>query len=318
MKTAGFLISRKENEKRRALLPKDLNQIRHRKNLFFEKGYGEVLGISDAEYLEAGANVCAREEALTKDIIVDPKVGDAEYLWQLKKQTVFGWLHAVQNRHITDALVKRQLTAFAWEDMFYNNRHIFYRNNELAGEAAIMHAFQFYGDMPYNLKVALLGRGNVASGALKILTLLGADVTVYSSKMEKLFQEELPSYDVVVNAILWDTDRKDHIIYRKDLSRMKKGAMIIDISCDTCGGVESSMATTIENPVYIVDGILHYAVDHTPSIYYKTATQTISEQVSQYMDELIEETHSFVLKPAMIVRCGMIVDQRIVRYQNRS
>ena len=99
--------SRKENEKRRALLPKDLNQIRHRKNLFFEKGYGEVLGISDAEYLEAGANVCAREEALTKDIIVDPKVGDAEYLWQLKKQTVFGWLHAVQNRHITDALVKR-------------------------------------------------------------------------------------------------------------------------------------------------------------------------------------------------------------------
>ena len=164
----------------------------------------------------------------------------------------------------------------------------------------------------------MLGRGNVASGALKILTLLGADVTVYSSKMEKLFQEELPSYDVVVNAILWDTDRKDHIIYRKDLSRMKKGAMIIDISCDTCGGVESSMATTIENPVYIVDGILHYAVDHTPSIYYKTATQTISEQVSQYMDELIEETYSFVLKPAMIVREGMILDQRIVRYQNRS
>ena len=158
MKTVGFVISKKENEKRRALLPDDLEMVRNRENLFFEQGYGEVLGIEDSDYKKAGVNICSREEALKKDIIVDPKVGDAEYLSALKNQTVFGWIHAVQNRNITDALLAGNLTVFAWEDMFYKNRHVFYRNNEIAGEAAVMHAFQYYGAMPYNLKVALLGR----------------------------------------------------------------------------------------------------------------------------------------------------------------
>ena len=180
-----------------------------------------------------------------------------------------------------------------------------------------MHAFQYYGAMPYNLKVALLGRGNVAGGALKLLTLLGADVTVYSSRMEKLFREELPAYDVVVNAILWDTGRKDHIIWKSDLKRMKKGAMIIDISCDVCGGIETSVSTTIDCPVYEVEGVMHYVVDHTPSIYYKTATQSISEQVKKYIDELMEENYSEVLEKAKIIQKGKILDQRINRFQNR-
>ena len=317
MKTVGFVISKKENEKRRALLPDDLKMVRNREKLFFEQGYGEVLGIEDSDYKKVGVNICSREEALKKDIIVDPKVGDAEYLSALKNQTVFGWIHAVQNRKITDALLAGELTAFAWEDMFYKNRHVFYRNNEIAGEAAVMHAFQYYGAMPYNLKVALLGRGNVAGGALKLLTLLGADVTVYSSRMEKLFREELPVYDVVVNAILWDTSRKDHIIWKNDLKRMKKGAMIIDISCDVCGGIETSVSTTIDCPVYEVEGVIHYVVDHTPSIYYKTATQSISEQVKKYIDELIEENYSEVLERAKIIQEGKILDQKIYRFQNR-
>lgn len=95
-----------------------------------------------------------------------------------------------------------------------------------------MHAFQLHGIMPYNTKAALIGRGNVGNGALKILTLLGADVHIYNRRMEKLLRDELSEYDVIVNAVLWDTNRNDHIIYKSDLKRMKKGSMIIDISCD--------------------------------------------------------------------------------------
>lgn len=317
MKTVGFPISRKENEKRRALLPDDLAEIRNVGALYFETGYGDVLGKSDQCYIDAGAHIAAREEILQKDIIIDPKIGDADYLSELKEQTIFGWIHAVQNRDITDKIVDGCLTAYAWEDMFYKKRHIFYRNNEIAGEAAIMHAFQCYGAMPYELKVALLGRGNVASGALKILTLLGADVTVYNSKMEDLFREELPCYDVVVNAILWDTTRKDHILYREDLKRMKKNAMIIDISCDNCGGIESSLATTIAEPTYYEEGILHYVVDHTPSIFHRTATDSISREVKKYVDQLVEDNCQGELADALIIRKGEILDQRINRFQNR-
>lgn len=126
MKTVGFPISRKENEKRRAIVPQDISKIRHPELLFFETGYGAVLGISDEDYIKAGANITSCEEVLKKDIICDPKVGDADYLSILSNQTVFGWIHAVQNRDITDKLINGKLTAYAWEDMFEKSRHVFW------------------------------------------------------------------------------------------------------------------------------------------------------------------------------------------------
>ena len=227
MKTIGLVISRKENENRRALIPDDIEHIKNKEYIFIEEGYGSVLGYSDEEYLNRGiGGVCSRDEILKKDIVCDPKIGDAEYLEQLQDQTIWGWIHAVQNKEITDKLVKQKLTVYAWEDMFELGRHSFWRNNEIAGEAAIMHAYLRHGIFPYNTNVAVLGRGNISRGAIKILNYLGANVVVYDRKTEQLFRQELGKYDVVVNAILWDTNRKDHIIYREDLKRMKKGSMI--------------------------------------------------------------------------------------------
>lgn len=318
MKSVGFPIGKKENEMRRALLPYDLSKIRNKDKLYFETGYGKVLGFSDEEYENYGAHIAAREEILSKDIICDPKIGDAEYLGELHEgQTIFGWVHLVQNRDITDAVLGSKLTAYVWEDMFDEGRHSFWRNNEMAGEAAIMHAFQCYGEMPYNTKVALIGRGNVASGALRILTCLGADVTVYTRHTEKLLQRELDKYDVIVNALLWDTSRKDHIIYKRDLKRLRPHALIIDISCDRAGAIETSIPTTIEEPTYMVDGVMHYVVDHTPSLFYKTATIGISEEVSKFIDELVENRPGKVLKDALAVKDGVIIDQRINEFQGR-
>lgn len=317
MKTVGFPISIKENEMRRALLPDDLKNIKNVCQLYFEKGYGDVLGYSDEDFIRFGANITTREEILRKDIICDAKIGDADYLNELHNQTIFGWVHLVQNRDITDKVISGKLTAYVWEDMYCKGRHSFWRNNEMAGEAAIMHAFQCYGEMPYNTKVALIGRGNVASGANRILTCLGAKVTVYSRMTEQLFHEELDQYDVIVNALLWDTRRKDHLVYREDLKRLKKGALIIDISCDRNGAIESSIPTAIEDPIYTVDGIVHYVVDHTPSLFYKTASQGISLEVAKYIDELIEDQPGEVLKNALAVNKGVIIDTRINVFQNR-
>lgn len=319
MKTIGFPISTKENEKRRCLIPKHISSIKNKKSIYIETGYGNVLGFTDEDYNRAGVHIITREEVLKKDIICDPKIGDAEYLSQLKDQIVFGWVHAVQNKNITDIMVKNKITAYAWEDMYDSGRHVFWRNNEIAGEAAIMHAYTLYGLFPYNTKVAILGRGNVARGALKILTLMGADVMVYTRKMEQLFRKEISKYDVIVNAILWDTSRKDHIIYKEDLKRMKKGALIIDISCDRNGGIETCIPTTIDNPTYVIDGITHYAVDHTPSLFYKTISESLSEIMIMYIDDLIEgNMNNDVLNNSLIIDHGKIIDQRIILFQNRK
>lgn len=320
MKTVGFIISTKENEKRRALLPENISSIKNKSFLYFEEGYGEALGNCDKEYKIAGVHVVSRDEVMCKDVICDPKIGDAEYLSELKDgQTIFGWIHAVQNKSITDSILNRKLTAIAWEDMYEKGRHVFWRNNELAGESAVMHAFTLYGKVPYECNVALIGRGNTARGAYKILSSLGANVTVYDRRAEKLLREEIENYDVIVNGILWDIYRKDHIIYKDDLLKMKKPSLIIDISCDRTGGIETSVPTTIKNPVYTVDGVLHYVVDHTPALISYSVTKALGNELIKYIDDIIEEKveNNDALKKATIIKNGEIIDQRIIDFQNR-
>ena len=317
MKTVGFPKSHKENENRRAIVPAHLVNISRPELLYFEKGYGEVLGIEDDEYAKYGSHIVSHEETLKQSVVCDPKIGDADYLSKLKNQTIFGWVHATQNREITDKLLDGGLTAYAWEKMFRKGRHVFWRNNELAGEAAVMHAFQCYGRMPYETKVAVIGRGNTARGAIKVLNMLGADIRQYDRHTEELLRDELGNYDVIVNCVLWDVMRKNHIIYREDLKRMKRNAMIIDVSCDRNGGIESSIPTTITEPTYFVDGVLHYAVDHTPALFHKTFTWNNSEVIWQYIDELQRDCCGQVLNDAMIIRNGIIVDEEISSFQGR-
>lgn len=319
MKSIGFVISHKENEKRRALIPEDLKLISKPSQLLVETGYGDVLGYSDEDYLSHGARIVSRREAMDADIVCDPKIGDADYFSELKEhQIIFGWVHAVQNRDITDNILERKLTAIAWEDMFEKGRHVFYQNNEIAGEAAILHAFQSYGLFPRDAKVAVLGRGNVAQGAMRALSMLGAEVTSFSRQTEKLFNQEIGEYDVLVNAILWDTKRTDHIVYKSDLQRMKRGAMIVDISCDRNGAIETSIPTTISEPIYYVDGICHYVVDHTPALFFKSVSRSLSNSIVKYLNALINDDSNEVINNATIIKEGVIIDKRISDFQHRN
>lgn len=315
--TFGFPISDKENEKRRAVLPVDLKKYPLLcKQCYIEKGYGLVLGIDDNDFLNIGCHICEQNQVLECDVIVDTKIGDSSYLNKIKHKIVFGWIHATQNKDITDIIIKNKITAYAWEKMYEMNRHVFWKNNELAGEAAIINAIQSYGKLVQGLHVAVIGNGNTARGALKALNMLGAYVTQYIKKTELCLKMELYKYDIIVNCVLWDLNRKDHLISKNDLKKMKKGAMIVDVSCDRHGGVETTIPTTIENPTYLVDGILHYAVDHTPSIFYKTFTENNSPIVLKYLYEFYTNKLSDTLKKSCIIKDGIIIDEEILKYQN--
>ena len=119
MKTIGFVISGKENEGRRALLPRDVQRIKRRQYLHFEQGYGVHLGIEDREYEALGCAVKPKHEVYQCDVICNPKAPERnERSLFHSKQTLFGWLHAVQGRAVTDFLLERRMTGIAWEDMY--------------------------------------------------------------------------------------------------------------------------------------------------------------------------------------------------------
>lgn len=316
MEMMGFLISHKNNERRRALLPADLDKIANVGCLLFEKGYGESVGHSDEEYVAKGAKIGTREDVLKCKLIVDVKLGDADYLDELDDgKTLIGWAHTVQKTDFTETMLRHNHTVLAWEEIFEDGRYIFYRNREVAGEAAIIQAYRYCGKMPYDTKVAIIGNGQTVKGALRILHGLGAEVDVFGRKLEKLFKKKMFDYDVIVNCVMWDTSRTDHLVTAEDVAKMKSGTMIIDVSCDPHLGIETSHETTIADPVYIIDGVIHYAVDNTPAMYPITVTKVLSEGFAPYVDKIIENNYPESLENAVVIRDGHIIDQRIREFR---
>lgn len=319
MKTMGFVISHKNNEKRRALLPEDIAKIKNRESLYFEKGYGTSVNIEDEEYAAVGAHIVSRADVLKCDMIVDVKLGDADYLKELEDgKMIIGWAHAVQGLDFTSICLSKNFTVIAWEEIYEHGQYIFHRNREVAGEAGVLQAYQYCGRMPYDTKVAILGNGQTAKGAMRVLHGLGAEVDVYGRKLESLFKEKMGEYDVLVNCIMWDTNRTDRIIYREDLKKLKKGCMIIDISCDPHLEIETAHATTIQDPVYTVDGVLHYEVDNTPAMFPITVTKVLSDGFARYVDGLISGDIPPSIQKATVIRDGHIIDENIRKFRERN
>lgn len=319
MKTMGFLISNKAGERRRALLPDHAVTLSEPSSLYIERGYGAAIGISDEAYTQAGMHIASREECLACDVITDVSLGAADYLDMLVPgKILFGWAHAVQRVDFTTKVIDNAHTVIAWEDLYENGRYLFYKNREIAGEAAILHAIRYCGKMPYETKVAVLGNGQVAKGALRVLYGLGAEVDVYDKRLEKLFMERMYEYDVLVNCVLWDTNRTDRIIYADDLKKMKPGTLIIDISCDPHLEIETSHPTTIDDPVYVVDGVIHYAVDNTPAMFPITVSRVLSNGLLKYLEPILcDELDAYpeTLKSAIVIRDGHILDERITTFR---
>lgn len=322
MNSIGFLKSKKTGEERIAVFPCDLiDKNVNTRFLFFEEGYGEKINISDDEFKKIGCNIASREEVLKCDIVCDVKLGDADYLDLLDNNKIlFGWAHAVQNVDFTTKCIDNKHTVIAWEELYDNGGgYLFVRNREIAGEAAIIQAVRYSKKMPYDSKIAILGNGNTARGAKRILEGLGGAPVIYKRKDEDLFKKEMFDYDILVNCIMWDTSRNDRIIYKEDLKKMKKGTLIIDVSCDKNLEIETSRPTSIENPIYVIDGVVHYCVDNTPAMFPITVSKSISKAISPLLNELIEKNcdYSKTINNAIVIKNGSIIDERIKIFRQR-
>ena len=313
----GFPIPLKEGEKRRALLPCDVASVPLPKRLIFETGYGECLGIDDSAYRAAGATVGPRDRVCECPMICSPKPVLTDGYFR-PNNLLFGWIHAVQGRRITNLLLENRMTAVAWEDMFEGGRQTFWRNNELAGEAAVMHCDA--PDRSGSLRVGCRGDRvrELRVAQIRMLERLGCRVAVYYRETSHLLRAEIGRFDIVVNAVLWDVFRTDHLVYEDDLPRMKPGSLIIDISCDEGMAIESSRPTTIADPVYAHKGVLHYAVDHAPALLFRSASESISKAVAPHLPSLLDGRSNEVLQKATIIREGKILDDRISRFQKRE
>jgi alanine dehydrogenase len=236
--------------------------------------------------------------------------------------------------------------------------HIFYKNNEIAGYAGVSHALGLTGlDGNYGRpgKVVVINFGSVSRGALYALQghgfknicvftldpphLVGNQVAgpdykqLITGKSGELFAvendgslspfiEELKSADIIVNGILQNPNHPLMYMTKDDVNGLKKGTLIIDISCDEGMGFPFAKPTTFEEPTFKVSKIDYYAVDHTPSYLWNSATWEISKSLLPFLPVVMAGPDQWekneTIRRAIEIRDGVIKNPQILSFQNRS
>ena len=247
-----------------------------------------------------------------------------------------------------------------WTHDGHFNVHVFHKNNELAGYCSVLHALQLLGSTGAygrRLRAAVISFGATARGAVTGLTALGiGDVTVLTQRDVSAVASPFPSmrmqhfardpanpsralaleppepeplaevlaqYDIVVNCILQDTDEPLMFVTDEELDRFKPGTLFIDVSCDEGMGFEWARPTSFADPMFAVgEGHHYYAVDHSPSFLWNSATWENSEALLEYLPIVMSGPAAWeaneTIRRAIEIREGVIQNPRILSFQRRS
>ncbi len=310
----------KEEEYRVAVTPFGVRELkRDGHTVLVEPGAGEGSGFSDDEYLGADADIIDRESLFRKaDLIVKVKEPlPPEYDLIREGQAIFTFLHLAPNRELTEMLLAGKVVTFGYETLQKDGElPLLSPMSEIAGRMApIMGTFYLQkikggeGILPTGTtgvkpaRTLILGAGVVGTNAARVSVGLGMDTVVINKGVERLrkideifmgrvktlpltgcdIAGELKEADIVIGAVLVPGGRAPVLISRGMLGIMKKGAVIIDVSVDQGGCVETSRPTTHDNPVYVVDGVIHYAVANMPGAYPRTSTLALTNVTLPYI-----------------------------------
>ena len=334
----------KNNEFRVAITPPGVAAlVSTGHHLLIEGRAGRGSGISDDAYQAAGAEIVAAAQTVyrTAEMVLKVKeIFPVEYGFLREGQILFTFLHSANNPDETQALLDRKVIAFAYEDITTDDGEtpLLTPMSEIAGEVGLLmgayHMLSINGGSGILIggavgaepaRVAILGAGNVGLGAARYAIGLGADVTVLDIAMDKLrevrrkvfpqaktlflndynVRSVLPHLDLLINAVKWPPRATRHIITRDMLKLMKRDALIVDISCDPAGAVETCVATSHDRPVYEVEGIRHFCVDNLPSAVARTSSYSLCNHTLPYVQEIADKGWLEAVKTNLSLRRGL-------------
>ncbi len=336
----GVLKEIKSGESRVVLTPNEVKQLsRKGHSVLVEKDAGLQAGFPDPSYLKAGAEIVQRAKEIfdQADLVVKVKeVSPEEYSLLQPGQIVFSCLHPAANKEEVDALLEKEVVAITAEDT-----HRFGSPNcEVAGKLGALMGIQYLltpnggsgklvggiGGVP-GIQALVLGGGIVGKSAVDILASLRAQVRLLDINIgvlreaqflfpknvttgfsnQETIREILPQVDLVINCVKWPKQRTDHLITREMIGTMQKGSVIVDISADVGGAIETYRPTTFEEPVYTVDGVIHFGVDNIPGAVPNTASIAYAASVFPYIQSIADKGVEQALRDDEYLRGGLTI-----------
>lgn len=293
--------------------------------VYLEKEAGVKSGFSDDDYVEAGATILQSPQEIFENCEMILKVKEPqpqEYDLLRAGQILFTYLHLAPLRELTEMLKEKKVIAIAYETVQEGKRvPLLEPMSQIAGRVAPMVASHFLsahnngmgvliggatGVLPS--RVLIIGSGTVAKNAAKIAVGLGADVVIMGrnpssmSALETLMPDNvstlysshyniekiLPTVDIVIGAVYSTGEKAPHLITKEMLPLCKKGTVMVDVAIDQGGCIETSRPTTHDDPVFEVDGVIHYCVANMPGDYPVTATYALTNATLPYVKKIAD------------------------------
>jgi len=315
----------KDNEYRVAITPAGIDVlVKAGHRVIIERGAGAGSGIGNEEYIKAGAEIVdtAPEVFKRADMIVKVKEPlPQEYPMLRQNQILFTFLHLAPLPELISALIKSNVIAIAYEtvELKDGSLPILTPMSEVAGKIAVQVGAYYLmrphggrgillGGVPgvERGKVVIIGGGIVGTNAAKVALGMGAEVIIMNRSLERLrylddifggraettasnpynIEKAVICADLVIGAVLITGAKAPHLVTRDMVSRMKKGSVIVDVSIDQGGCVETIKPTSHSNPVYEVDGIIHYGVTNMPGSVPRTSTFALTNATMPYVVKL--------------------------------
>ncbi len=318
----------KTNENRVALVPAGCEAlVADGHSVLIEKGAGEGSGFSDDLYVKAGGKIAPTADATWADADMILKVKEpikVEWPRMKKGQTIFTYFHFAADEVLTKAHLESGATCIAYEtvQLPHGELPLLTPMSEVAGRMAVQAGAKYLeklhggrgvllGGVPGVLpgKVVILGGGVVGTNAAKMAAGLGAHVTILDLSLERLrylsdvmpanvtlvysnrhaILDQIATADLVVGAVLVAGAKAPRLVRREDLKTMQPGAVIVDVAIDQGGCIETIHATTHDNPVYTIDGIIHYGVANMPGGVPRTSTLALTNATFPYVMQLAKK-----------------------------
>ena len=318
----------KNNENRVGMTPSGVKElVRHGHTVYVQHTAGEGSGFSDEAYVKAGATILpgiADVYGAAEMIIKVKEPIEPEYALVRPGQVLFTYFHFACDRALTDAMLASGATCIAYETVTDRSGHLplLIPMSEVAGRMSVQEGARFLekpqggkgillGGIPgvKPAKVLILGGGVVGRNAALMAAGLGADVTitdislptlrhlseVMPANVKTLFssrhniEQELPAVDLVIGSVLIPGAKAPHLIIRDMLALMRPGTVLVDVAIDQGGCFETSHATTHSDPIYTVDGIVHYAVANIPGAVPFTSTLGLTNATLPYALRLADK-----------------------------
>jgi alanine dehydrogenase len=315
----------KSNEYRVAIMAAGVRaMVENGHKVIIQKSAGEGSGVSDAEYISAGAQVKANAEEIFKEADMIIKVKEPlvqEYDLFREGQLLFTYLHLAPASDLTKALLERKIVGVAYETIQLENGSLplLTPMSEVAGKLSIQigaHWLQkenggrgiLLGGVPGTspANVVIIGGGVVGSNAAKIALGMGANVTVLDINLDRLryltdmmqgritllvsnndnLEKIIYEADLVIGSLLIPGAKAKKVVTRNMITRMRKGSVIVDVAIDQGGCIEGSIPTTHANPVIMIDGVILYCVANLPGCVPITSSIALTNATLPYVLQL--------------------------------